>query len=70
VNWLMEDLARINPARVETPLDRAMLTFRCLQARRIIAPTVFERPRVAEHSVCIQWPHESGRRSLQVRVTS
>jgi pimeloyl-ACP methyl ester carboxylesterase len=42
VYWLLSDLVRVNPARAETSLDRAMLTFRCLQARRIIAPTVFK----------------------------
>jgi pimeloyl-ACP methyl ester carboxylesterase len=42
VYWLLSDLARVNPARAETSLDRAMLTFRCLQARRVIVPTVFK----------------------------
>jgi pimeloyl-ACP methyl ester carboxylesterase len=40
VFWLMHDLARVNPARAEAALDRAMLTFRCLQPRHIIAPTI------------------------------
>jgi pimeloyl-ACP methyl ester carboxylesterase len=40
VFWLMHDLVRVNRARAETAIDRAMLTFRCLQARRVITPTV------------------------------
>jgi pimeloyl-ACP methyl ester carboxylesterase len=42
LHWLMHDLARVNPARIEAALDRVMLTFRCLQARVIIPPTVLK----------------------------
>jgi pimeloyl-ACP methyl ester carboxylesterase len=42
VFWLLQDLAQKDPARAETALDRAMLTFRCLQPRRGIAPSVLK----------------------------
>jgi pimeloyl-ACP methyl ester carboxylesterase len=42
VHWLFADLARKNPSRIETSVDRMLLTFRCLQPRHVIAPTVFK----------------------------
>ena len=34
VNWLFEDLARKDPARVEASLDRMMMGLQCLAMRR------------------------------------
>jgi pimeloyl-ACP methyl ester carboxylesterase len=40
VYWLMEDLARKDPARAEASFDRLMMTMRCLQPHRTVSHTV------------------------------
>lgn len=40
VHWLMSDLARRNPARLEVSLDRLMLTLRSLSRMRPVSATV------------------------------
>jgi pimeloyl-ACP methyl ester carboxylesterase len=42
VNWLLADVAREDPARVELSLDRFLLTLKCLQFPRPIGPTVLK----------------------------
>jgi len=40
VRWLMEDLARKDPARLELSLDRVMMTMACLRPHRVPGPNL------------------------------